>query len=136
MVLIAILALFLSLQKGSNNDIIPILGSLALGAQRLLPALQQMYSGWASINGNSSGIRKTLDILKKEIPDESRLITKGNFEKFKKLTLNSIHYKYPKSKNFVIQNISLNITRGEKIGIIGKTGCGKSTLISLSLIHI
>ena len=133
MVLIAILALFLSLQKGSNKDVIPILGSLALGAQRLLPALQQMYSGWASINGNSSGIRKTLDILKKEIPDESRLIAKGNFEKFKKLTLNSINYKYPKSKNFVIQNISLSITRGEKIGIIGKTGCGKSTLISIMM---
>ena len=61
MILIAFLALMLTFQKGgSEKDIIPILGSLALGAQRLLPALQQMYSGWAIMRGNSTGIKLTL----------------------------------------------------------------------------
>ena len=48
MVAIALLGCLLVLQRGSGMAVIPLLGVLALGAQRLLPALQQIYSGWAS----------------------------------------------------------------------------------------
>ena len=80
MVLIAILALILTLNNQTNKEVIPILGSLALGAQRLLPSLQQMYSGWASINGNASGIKETLNIIKRNVPYESQLISKSKLK--------------------------------------------------------
>ena len=44
MVGIALLGGILVLQRGSGTAVIPLLGALALGAQRLLPALQQVYS--------------------------------------------------------------------------------------------
>ena len=53
MVAIALLGGLLVFQRGSGVAVIPLLGSLALGAQRLLPALQQIYSGWASLKGNN-----------------------------------------------------------------------------------
>ena len=36
---------------------------MALGAQRLLPALQQIYSGWAALKGSSASIQSVLEIL-------------------------------------------------------------------------
>ena len=131
MVLIAILALILTLNNETNKEVIPILGSLALGAQRLLPALQQMYSGWASINGNASGIKETLNIIKREVPYESQLISKSKLKILNLISLENIKYKFPNTKDYVINNLSLTIFKGEKVGIIGKTGSGKSTLLNI-----
>tara|TARA_B100000886_G_scaffold337440_1_gene298153 strand:- start:1954 stop:3729 length:1776 start_codon:yes stop_codon:yes gene_type:complete len=131
MVLIAILALILTLNNETNKEVIPILGSLALGAQRLLPALQQMYSGWASINGNASGIKETLNIIKREVPYESQLISKSKLKILNLISLENIKYKFPNTKDYVINNLSLTINKGEKVGIIGKTGSGKSTLLNI-----
>ena len=49
MVLIAILAYVLARQPDGIAKAIPVLGALALGAQRLLPVLQQAYGSWSSI---------------------------------------------------------------------------------------
>jgi ATP-binding cassette subfamily B protein len=44
-------SLLLVLQQGAGGAVIPLLGALALGAQRLLPSLQQVYNGWSSLKG-------------------------------------------------------------------------------------
>lgn len=49
MTLIAILALILSMRPDGVGMVIPVLGVLALGAQRLLPVLQQLYGSWSAI---------------------------------------------------------------------------------------
>ena len=46
---ISLLGGLLVLQRGAGADVIPLLGALALGAQRLLPALQQAYNSWATL---------------------------------------------------------------------------------------
>ena len=50
------------MQRGSGISVIPLLGALALGAQRLLPALQQIYSGWTLIKGYSVAIEAVIAI--------------------------------------------------------------------------
>ena len=57
MVSIALLGGLLVLQRGSGAGVLPLLGALALGAQRLLPALQQVYSGWAALKGCSAAMQ-------------------------------------------------------------------------------
>jgi ATP-binding cassette subfamily B protein len=42
-----------------------------------------------------------------------------------------VSFKYPETDNFVLKNINLKIDKGRSLGIIGHTGCGKSTLINL-----
>lgn len=42
-----------------------------------------------------------------------------------------VSFKYPETDTFVLKNINLHITKGSSLGIIGHTGCGKSTLINL-----
>ena len=68
MVVIALLGGGLVLQQTSGSSVIPLLGVLALGAQRLLPALQQIYSGWASLKGSNAAIQDVLSMLNQPQP--------------------------------------------------------------------
>ena len=50
-----------------------------------------------------------------------------------KITFNNLSFTYPKSEREVLKDISLTIEKGTSIGLIGKTGCGKTTLVDLLL---
>ena len=63
MVLIAALAYGLSRQDGGVATALPVLGALALGAQRMLPALQQTYASWASIAGSRGVLADVIELL-------------------------------------------------------------------------
>lgn len=65
--LIAIVSFILTSGQNEKTAIIPILGSLALGAQRLLPALQQVYVGWATIKSSHQSIWEVIYILNEPI---------------------------------------------------------------------
>lgn len=69
MVLIVGLAYSLSLQPGGVAAALPLLGALALGAQRLLPSLQQSYSAWAGIAGSRAALAETLAFLEQPLPE-------------------------------------------------------------------
>ena len=62
MVLIAILAYFMTQQQNGIAAAIPVLGALALGAQRLLPVLQQAYSSYSLIKGSKSSFEDVLNL--------------------------------------------------------------------------
>ena len=60
--------------------------------------------------------------------DEGKQITK-----FENIKIENIYFKYHESKNYVINNLSFNLNRGDKIAIVGHNGSGKTTLIKLIL---
>jgi ATP-binding cassette, subfamily B, bacterial PglK len=131
MTLIAILAYAMTNQNGGISNAIPVLGVLALGAQRLLPALQQAYSAYSSIKGASSSVEDVLELLRQPISDhvESSGITPILFKD--SIQLKDINFQYTKESPCVLGNINLRIDKGECIGFIGATGSGKSTLIDI-----
>ena len=47
------------------------------------------------------------------------------------LRIENLSFRYPKTKNNAIENISLSINRGEFVVVCGKSGCGKTTLLKL-----
>ncbi|KKP81493.1 MAG: hypothetical protein UR83_C0074G0005 [Candidatus Moranbacteria bacterium GW2011_GWF2_35_54] len=53
------------------------------------------------------------------------------------LSIKNLSYSYPKKSKTTLKNINLDIIKGEKIGIAGASGCGKSTFVKiiLKLIH-
>ena len=124
--------------RGDNsiNQSLPLLGAFALGAQRLLPAMQQSYNAWATINAYSSELFKVIESLEQKV---DRKLFANKFENFNneniflknKIIFKDVCFKYKNELPMVIKNISFEISKGEKIGIIGTTGCGKSTLIDL-----
>lgn len=49
------------------------------------------------------------------------------------ITFNRVSYRFPNSDRNVLSNLDFTLKKGETLGIIGRTGCGKSTLVNLLL---
>lgn len=130
MILIATLAYFLAQQSDGVAKAIPILGVLALGAQRLLPVLQQAYGSWIQINSGRSSLKDTLQLLEQPLPSyTSQQVTKLPF--FQSINLIGLGFRYAEQEPFVLKDLNLNISKGSRIGFIGATGSGKSTLLDI-----
>ena len=131
MLMIAALAFALGQQSDGLAKAIPVLGALALGAQRLLPILQQAYAGWALMRGGQVSLEDTLDLLDQDLPDfVTQKISKPlSFEE--KITLNKVSFRYGLQMPWVLDSCTLEIDKGSRIGFIGETGCGKSTLLDI-----
>ena len=68
MLLLALFAYLLVHQNEGAAKVIPILGVIALGAQRLLPILQQAYAAWAAIRTGEASLRGALELLDQPLP--------------------------------------------------------------------
>jgi ATP-binding cassette subfamily B protein len=129
LVAIALLGGLLVLQRGSSAAVIPLLGALALGAQRLLPALQQMYSGWANLNSWNASLVAIIELLEQPLPQQQAVAEP--LELKHSLRLQGLRFRYAPELPEVLQGLDIEILRGERIGLIGITGSGKSTLVDL-----
>ena len=128
-VFIALLAYILTNTEGHVSTAIPTLGLLAVGAQRLLPALQQCYVSISSIKSSEYPLRDVLSILESSNKGEEIKVEKLQFNN--KIELKNVGFKYDEDANFVLRNTTLVINKGDRIGIVGETGSGKSTLIDI-----
>lgn len=131
MVLIIALAYVLSSKDGGIARAFPLLGALALGAQRLLPALQQIYVNWVSIVGSNAQTVDVLDMLEQPLPNELEMsrITPLTFRE--KIVFHNVSFRYNKKGPWVLNNLSFTIPKGAMVGFVGATGSGKSTLLDL-----
>ena len=131
MTLIAVLAYTMTQQPGGITAAIPVLGALALGAQRLLPVLQQAFSSYGSIQGSQSSFRDVLELLEQPLPEYAGQPTPSPMEFMEELKLTSLNFRYVGDGPWVLKNVSLSIKKGERVGFVGSTGSGKSTLIDI-----
>jgi ATP-binding cassette subfamily B protein len=130
MLLIATLAYSLAQQIDGIAKAIPILGALALGAQRLLPVLQQAYGSWTQINSGQSSLKDTLELLDQPIPDYiDQQLLQLPFRQ--KIALKGLGFRYEGQASYVLQDLNLTISKGSQVGFIGATGSGKSTLLDI-----
>jgi ABC-type multidrug transport system fused ATPase/permease subunit len=140
MILLVGLAYWLAGNQGGISGAIPVLGAIAMGAQKLLPQMQLVYYSFASISGNKNQLADVLELLDRPIPAElmNRSLTdvKKDFERIYDhskpfISLRDLSFSYKVEGPLVLDKINLDIFRGSRVGIIGKTGSGKSTLIDI-----
>jgi len=131
MALIAGLAYVMSLQEGGMDVAIPILGALALGAQKLLPVLQQAYGSYSTLNGAKSSFNDVLALLEQPLPEYANQPAPIPIPFEKEIKLKNLSYRYTKDTPWVLKNINLSLKKGARIGFIGATGSGKSTLLDV-----
>jgi len=131
--LIVLLAYMLSTQgEKSFADGIPVLGALALGAQRLLPVMQIFYNSWGNIKGTHFVLEEVLFFL--NINDGKTMNVINNNCAFEKnIRLKDVSFGYDENSLPAINKINIDIKKGDCIGVIGKTGSGKSTLIDIMM---
>lgn len=130
LVLVAGLAYASSLRTEGVADLMPTLGAMALGAQRLLPLLQLLYGNWSTVAGSRAALSDVLDLLEQPLP-ASILQPPPPPQPFREdIRLDRLSFRYG-SGPWVLQDVTLTIPHGGRIGFAGVTGCGKSTLLDL-----
>lgn len=135
MVIIALIASFQYLSTGGTKELVPLLGTFALGAQRLMPTIQQAFASWCNILLCSASVEQVLQILKQEnntYKHPSDQVQEWTSTQFSLLELKNISFSYsPLHQDSILSGINLRINKGDRIGIIGPTGSGKSTLLDV-----
>ena len=117
-------------RSGGIEAAIPVLGAFAVGAQKILPALQQIYSSYTLIKGANDSTIDVLELLDQPLPTS---FEKNDNKLFfnKNIIFKSVYFRYSDTSTYVLNDINLEFNKGDKIGIVGSTGTGKSTLIDL-----
>lgn len=127
LIIIALFALIAS-KSGGVNELLPVLGALGLGAQKLMPLIQTIYAGWNASVSNRPSLHDVIDLL--DTPDEDLKPIRVEFRH--SIELLKMEYFYPSvTDKPALSDINLKIEKGQVIGIVGKTGSGKSTLVDI-----
>lgn len=131
MLLIAALAYTVAQQADGIAKAIPILGAMAMGAQRLLPVLQQAYGSWSNIRGGQASLQDALGLLDQKMPDYADQPITEPLPFRKQISLKKLSFRYNAQMSYVLDDISLTINKGSRTGFLGTTGSGKSTLLDI-----
>jgi ABC-type multidrug transport system fused ATPase/permease subunit len=130
--LMAFIAYQLSSNSNSIIDAVPILGAIAMGAQRLLPVLQRAYASYSTMLGGKESLRDVITLIYQPLPQQYIDSNKNNELEFKrKISVKNLSFSYPDTNIRVLDNIDFEITKGTCTGIIGTTGSGKSSLLDV-----
>ena len=129
--ILALLAYYLALSSEGISNAIPLLGVFALAAQRLLPLLQQVYASWTSIIGCSALLKDILFYLNQSLPEYYNLPSPPLIKFDDYIRLKNLDFRYSPDGPSILKGFSCKINKGEKVGLIGATGSGKSTLIDI-----
>lgn len=125
---ICFLVLFFNSLDHGIAEVIPILGFLALAMHRTLPLMQQTYSSYTSVQGAMGMVKDVLFELERY---EARHYGSQSVSFEKSIVLKEISFKYPNAKTNVLDCYSLTIQKGNKLGLWGHTGSGKSTILDI-----
>lgn len=124
--------LYLMGETGTFTNALPIIALYSFAGYRLMPAIQQMYSS----AGQLRFVGPAVDALYEDLKNlqsinlnEDQDILQLN----KSISLNKIYFNYPNTSRTALKNISLNIPAGSKIGLVGATGSGKTTIVDIIL---
>jgi ATP-binding cassette subfamily B protein len=130
---IVVVAYFTVAEGGASAfaAVLPVLGALALGAQRLLPTLQQIYAAWAMLQGNYAAIVDVIAMLEQPLPDMSGMKGQEPFVFCKEICFKDVRYRYNENSPWVLDGVNIKIPKGTHVGIVGATGSGKSTVVDL-----
>ena len=116
-------------------------GLFAVAALRLLPSIRTLITGCIQLKNNSYAIetiREALDTSddKLLLPDDLLLTSQSPLQFKQKIEISGLTFRFPDAgyDEFpVIHDFSLTIGKGERIGIRGASGIGKTTLFNLLL---
>jgi len=131
LIILSCLAFYCIYTSENLPGAVTIIGVLIFTIQRLLPLFQSIYAGFAMILANNDNIVEILNVLSLKRREEFISINRNDKISFKnEIKIENLTFSYSPER-FIFKNLNLKILKGSKIGIIGKSGCGKSSLLDL-----
>lgn len=116
------------------GELLPVIGVFAFAGQRLMPELSKVYQSLAQIQASKATVDSIYEdfvLEKSECSSPTSSVSRLEFKHT--LRLNSVSFSYPNSDLISLKDVTLNIKAGEKVGIVGSTGAGKTTLVDVLL---
>jgi ATP-binding cassette, subfamily B, bacterial PglK len=121
-------------------QMIPLLALYAFAGYRLMPAFQELFSAFTALRYNVPA----LDVLHRDLArdahdlldPEERLSAASRAEPLpftQSLELRNVSFRYDGAGEPSLRNVNLVIEPNTSIGIVGSTGCGKTTTVDLIL---
>lgn len=131
---IAALAVGMAYDSTQLQRVLPLLGALALGANRLLPALQQCFVSLAGMRGNQVSLNKVIQALGQPIKPEQLLASAQKLKLKNELRFEDVWFSYPSNEpTWILKGVNFRIQANTTVAFIGATGSGKSTTADLVL---
>ncbi len=129
---ISIFIISMTLMSKPVDDLLPVIGLFVFAAFRLMPSVNRIMGSLQNIRS----AKPVVDLLYNEfllINNDSCNLNNStaNFSFNNKIQLDSLYFSYPNSNKNIIENVSLEIKKGECLGLVGPSGSGKSTLVDL-----
>ncbi len=116
------------------SEVLPLLGAFVFAGQRLLPELGRVYASMAKIQAGRVAVERIFDEI--GLWPHEKVQSFENVERLSleaEITIDRVSYSYPSDRHAGIRDVSLAIRAGERIGIVGSTGAGKTTLADVIL---
>jgi len=129
---VLLMILYTMAQTGSFNNALPIISLYVFAGYRLIPALQQIYASFINLTFVGPSLNKLYDELK-DLKPLNKNQDQGVLPLNKTIILKNIDYYYPNTSRVALKNISLNIPAKSTVGLVGVTGCGKTTIVDIIL---
>ena len=115
-------------------ELIPTLGVIALAAQRLMPELSRLFSNVGLLRFGRAAVDAVYEGLSEgEAVSSNSKVHEAPLSLNNTLTLDGIGYRYPNADVAGLDAISVTIQVGQRIGIVGSSGAGKTTLADILL---
>lgn len=127
---IAILALYMSKSGEPFETVFALLALFVLCMQKLLPIYQSIYSASTIIKGSTQSLIDVMNVIERN-DDLKKMDFVNQLNFVETIELKNVSFSYPGTEKILIKNINITIEKGERIGIIGKTGSGKSTITDI-----
>jgi ABC-type multidrug transport system fused ATPase/permease subunit len=133
MIGIALFAYSVSADEGGVSSALPLLGAIALGSQRLLPLLQNGFNSFTKLRGAKETVRDIVEFMSQKMPLHPGDNSNEDLTFTREIRLENVFFGYGDIGSKVLQGVNLAIPKASKVGIIGPTGGGKSTLVDVLL---
>ena len=130
---IILMVLYLLKTEQGLGNILPILGLYAFAGYRLMPSLQAIFQGLATIRFNSAVLEYLLKDLPAKGTEPYHRHRKSRLRVERSIRLDAVTFRFPTAKSTLFQDLSLELPAGKSIAFVGETGSGKSTLADLVL---
>ncbi len=129
LIFIGFSAIYLNSKNGNLISVLPMMTVFIISAQRLLPAIQNIYQNISNIKSAEHTLGEIVYYL--ELPIFEIQDRKENFHFNQKIIFQNIYFKYSKTNTFILNNINFEICKNDMIAFVGKTGSGKTTCADL-----
>lgn len=110
----------------SAEQIVPLLALYGAAAVRLLPSMQHCYHAATTIAGARASLALVVEHMEKLEPAPPRPVCEDALMRFEQ-----VGYRYPDAEKDAFSKFDFTLEKGMKVGLAGRTGSGKSTVIDL-----